>query len=74
MRITKKRSACPLCRSDKGERILQIDQEQRMLAKKLNEARSTGNIGIKEMSALLDRMDELKQERLNIVSRAYNHK
>ena len=57
----------PLCRSSKGERIMQIAQEQEKLAKRINEARNTGTC-IKEMSALIDRMDELKQERVNIVS------
>ncbi|MGO4346320.1 hypothetical protein AB4Z45_12605 [Paenibacillus sp. MCAF9] len=73
MTIKNRRGTCPLCRSDKGDRIIQIDQEQRSLANKINAARFMGGISIKEFSALIDRQDELKKERLNIVSQAtYN--
>jgi len=66
MAMKNKRLGCPLCRSSKGERIMQIAQEQERLAYKIKAARFTGGISIKEMSALIDRIDELKQERVNL--------
>jgi len=53
--------------SDKGDRLVQIATEHTRLARRISDGRKAGTINLKETSALMDRIEELRAEREAII-------
>jgi flagellar biosynthesis/type III secretory pathway chaperone len=69
MTMDHKRAACSLCRTNNGDRLVQIESESKAIMKRNSEGRQLRNVSIKEMSKLIDRLDDLKQERIEIIAK-----
>lgn len=62
-----KRTAWLAYISDHGDRLVEIAQEHSRLARQFSQKKQNRILGLKEASALIDRIDALKRERNEIL-------
>lgn len=67
MKRVSKRAVWLAYNSDQGDRLVEIAQEHSRLARQFSQRKPNWILGLKEASALIDRIDALKRERNEIL-------
>lgn len=68
MTMKNKHVVCSLCSSDKGDRLVEISNELSRLTYLLSNNQKLRSISIREASNTIDKMQQLRDERHEIIS------